>query len=144
MPISSQSTHYSHDIPSHICIKFVASAVLNTIKIVIKLAMEKKIELLCHCERRMRHRRFSFFLFCTILTNGTTNPLTVFTRFSPDKTVYLKSFWSQLETVHLQGPCCLRPCSLRPYCNVKIWMKLLFLFVRDASKPINQYIYSVL
>ena len=89
MPISSQSTHYSHDIPSHICIKFVASAVLNTIKIVIKLAMEKKIELLCHCERRMRHRRFSFFLFCTILTNGTTKPITDFSRFSPDKKWHL-------------------------------------------------------
>ena len=35
---------------SSICSKFVASAMLNTIKIVIKLAMVKKIELLCHCE----------------------------------------------------------------------------------------------
>ena len=26
--------------------------------------------------------------------------------------VYLKLFWTQLENMHLQGPCCLRPCAL--------------------------------
>ena len=53
MPIFSQSTHYTLFTIwpfLSICSKFVASAMLNTIKIVIKLAMVKKIELLCHCE----------------------------------------------------------------------------------------------
>ena len=31
--------------------------------------------------------------------------------------MYFKVFWTQLVTVHLQGPCSLRPCSLRPYCT---------------------------
>ena len=31
--------------------------------------------------------------------------------------MYLKLFWTQLEIVHLQGPCCLKPCSSRPYCT---------------------------
>ena len=38
-------------------------------------------------------------------------------RFSLHKSVYLKSFWTRLENVHLQGPCRLRPCSSRPYCT---------------------------
>ena len=38
-------------------------------------------------------------------------------RFSLHKSVYLKLFWTQLETVHLQGPCCLRPCSSRHHCK---------------------------
>ena len=29
--------------------------------------------------------------------------------------MYLKYFWTHLETVHLQGPCSLRPYSSRPY-----------------------------
>ena len=29
--------------------------------------------------------------------------------------MYLKDFWTQLETVHLQGPCGLKPCTSRPY-----------------------------
>ena len=36
-------------------------------------------------------------------------------RFSLHEFVYLKYFWTQLETVHLHGPCSLRPCSSRPY-----------------------------
>ena len=40
-------------------------------------------------------------------------------RFSLHKSVYLKLFWTQLEKVHLQGPCCLRPYSSRPYCRLQ-------------------------
>ena len=36
-------------------------------------------------------------------------------RFLLHKSVYLKLFWTQLESVHLQGPSILKPCSLRPY-----------------------------
>ena len=36
-------------------------------------------------------------------------------RFSLDKTVYLKLFWTQLKTVLLQGLCCLRPCCQNIY-----------------------------
>ena len=32
------------------------------------------------------------------------------------KTMYLKCFGIQLETVYLQGPCSSRPCILRPCC----------------------------
>ena len=39
-------------------------------------------------------------------------------RFSIHKPLYLKLFWTQLENVHMQGPCCLKPCSSRPYCTV--------------------------
>ena len=33
------------------------------------------------------------------------------------KNVHLKNFWTQFKIVHCQGPCSLRPCILRPYCN---------------------------
>ena len=38
-------------------------------------------------------------------------------RFLLHKLVQLKYFWTQFKNVHLQGPCSLRPCILRPYCN---------------------------
>ena len=33
------------------------------------------------------------------------------------KNVHHKYFWTQFKNVHLQGPCSLRPCCSRPYCN---------------------------
>ena len=47
----------------------------------------------------------------------------VLLRFSIDKYVYLKCFWTQLESVHQQGPCSLRSCSLRSYC-ITFWFCL--------------------
>ena len=47
-------------------------------------------------------------------------------RFSLHKSMYFKVFWTQLETVHLQGPCSLRPCSSRPYCTCFILFFLYF------------------
>ena len=38
-------------------------------------------------------------------------------RFSLHKFVQLKFLWTQFKNVHLQGPCSLRPCISRPYCN---------------------------
>ena len=35
------------------------------------------------------------------------------------KNVYLKYFWTQFKNVHLRGPCSLRPCISRPYCNIQ-------------------------
>ena len=38
-------------------------------------------------------------------------------RFLLHKFVQLKYFWTLFKNVHLQGPCSLRPCISRPYCN---------------------------
>ena len=40
-------------------------------------------------------------------------------RFSLHKFVHLNFFWTQFKNVHLRGPCSLRPCISRPYCNIK-------------------------
>ena len=40
-------------------------------------------------------------------------------RFSLHKFVHLKLFGNLLKNVHCQGPCSLRPCISRPYCNFK-------------------------
>ena len=37
-------------------------------------------------------------------------------RFSLNKFMHLKSFWTLFKKVHCQGPCSLRPCIWRPYC----------------------------
>ena len=39
-------------------------------------------------------------------------------RFSLHKFVHLKFFWTQFKNVHLRGPCSLRSCISRPYCNL--------------------------
>ena len=33
------------------------------------------------------------------------------------KNVHLKVFWTLFKNVHCRGPCSLRPCISRPYCN---------------------------
>ena len=30
----------------------------------------------------------------------------------------IQHFWTQFKIVHFQGPCSLRPCTLRPYCSI--------------------------
>ena len=43
--------------------------------------------------------------------------------------MYLKLFWTQLENVHLQGPCRLRPCGSRPSCtNLNNFTQVLVMF----------------
>ena len=41
------------------------------------------------------------------------------------KNELLKYFWTQFKIVHCQGPCSLRPCISRPYCNFFILSNLL-------------------
>ena len=50
--------------------------------------------------------------------------------------MYLKLFWTQLETVKLQGLCCLRPCSSRPYCtnNTYLTMRIFNKAVLSMTK----------
>ena len=36
------------------------------------------------------------------------------------KNVHLKVFWTLFKNVHCRGPCSLRPCISRPYCN-EVW-----------------------
>ena len=39
------------------------------------------------------------------------------------KNVLLKVFWTIFKNVHFRGPCSLRPCILRPYCNHEVVRK---------------------
>ena len=34
------------------------------------------------------------------------------------KTMLWERFWTQLKTVLVQNPCCVRPCYTRPYCTL--------------------------
>ena len=43
----------------------------------------------------------------------------------PHKFVHHKSVWTQLNIVHCQGPCSLRPWISRPYCNL---FRMCFVF----------------
>ena len=55
---------------------------------------------------------------CYLIRSGQDHQnKTCSSRFSLHKSVYLKMFWTQLETVHLQGPCCLMPCSSSRHCK---------------------------
>ena len=53
-----------------------------------------------------------------LLLNGMKGKMfkkTCCSRFLLHKFVQLKYFWTLFKNVHLQGPCSLRPCFLRPY-----------------------------
>ena len=52
---------------------------------------------------------------------------TCYSRFSLHKFVHLKCFWTQYKNVHLRGLCSLRPCILRPYCNI------LFILAKNSK-----------
>ena len=60
-------------------------------------------------------------------------------RFSLCKSVYLKFCWTQLETVHLRGPCRLKLCSSRPY-TPHCWGHLVFLQPLPKIHTSNQYL----
>ena len=45
-------------------------------------------------------------------------------RFSLQKFIHPKKFWTQFEIVYCQGPCSLRLCISRPYCTYRpiVWI----------------------
>ena len=56
-------------------------------------------------------------------------------RFSLNKFVHLKCFWTQFKNMHLGGPCNLRPCISRLYCR---WILLY------RSKSICTYVSKIM
>ena len=61
-------------------------------------------------------------------------------RFEVHKFVYLKSFWTRLETVHLQGPCSLRQynhCAVVVFCMILSRKNFCLLNQWNLSKRIH-------
>ena len=54
---------------------------------------------------------------CKIVQNRAKSCKIVQLKWKRSKNVHLKVFWTLFKNVHCQGPCSLRPCISRPYCN---------------------------
>ena len=55
--------------------------------------------------------------FCYLLRLRQDDKKPCCSRFSLNKFIHLKFFWTQFKKVQLRGPCSSRPCILRPYCT---------------------------